>query len=74
MQYIVRTFAFLSLVVFLNGCTTMADSISAKGTGQFRVYEKPYATVWNAVLDVLITSELQLVTENKGSGQINIRF
>ena len=70
MQYIVRTFTLLSLVLFLNGCATMADSISAKGTGQFRVYEKAYDPVWNSVLEVVRESKLQLVTENKESGQI----
>ena len=70
MKYIMRIFTLLSLVILLNGFATVTDSISAKAAGHYCLYEKPYDTVWNAVLDVVKTSKLQLITENKGSGQI----
>lgn len=65
-----RTFLLLSFVLFLIGCATIVDSISEKGTGQFRVYEKSFDTVWNAVLEVVSASKLQLVSENRENGQI----
>ena len=77
MQHIVRIFKLLSLILILNGCMTMGQemlkrepSFSGKGTGQFEVYEKAYDTTWNAVIEVMKTSKLQLITENKTSGQI----
>ena len=73
MQFILRTFTILSLVLFLNGFVTITDSISAKSAEQFKVYEKSYETVWNAVVDVVKASELQMVSENCESGQIVAR-
>jgi len=45
-------------------------SFSGKGTGQFKVYEKAYDTTWNAVIEVMKKSKLQLITQNRTSGQI----
>lgn len=60
-------------MLFLNGFVTITDSISAKNIEQFKVYEKSYDTVWNAVLEVVRTSDLQMVSESSGSGQIVAR-
>jgi hypothetical protein len=48
----------------------MADSVNSKGAGQFRLYDKDFNTVWSAVLDVVNSSKLKLVSENRGEGQI----
>lgn len=70
MQYVTRIFTLFCVALFLSGCATLADSVSSKGTGQFRIYEKDFDTVWSAVLDVIKVSKLQLVSENKGDGEI----
>ncbi len=57
-------------ILIIGGCATMADSIDAKGTGQFRVYDQDYDTVWNAVLDVVSSSQLDLVSRDKEQGQM----
>ena len=58
------------LFLYIQGCATMADSISAKGTGQYRVYEKSFDEVWEAVISVVTGTQLSLVTKNKETGQI----
>ena len=73
MRHIIRIFTILSLVLFLNGFVTINDSISAESTEQSKVYEKSYDAVWNAVVDIVRTSELQLISEDSGSGQIVAR-
>lgn len=70
MQSATRAIALLCLALLLSGCATMADSIDAKGTGQFRVYDKDYDTVWNAVVDVVTASQLDVVSRDKDNGQI----
>ena len=70
MRYATRALALLCLGLLLSGCATMADSIDAKGTGQFRIYDKGYDSVWNAVLDVVTASQLDVVSRDKDNGQI----
>ncbi len=60
------TFVFLCI----QGCATMADSIAAKGSGQYRVYDKSFDEVWEAVIGVVRDTQLSLVNENKKTGQI----
>lgn len=73
MRNIIRILTILSLVLFLNGFVTITDSISAKSTEQSKVYEKSYDAVWNAIVDIVRTSELDLVSTNRESGQIVAR-
>jgi len=56
--------------LLIQGCATMADSIAAKGTGQYRVYDKSFDEVWVAVIDIVTGTKLSLVTKNKQAGQI----
>ncbi len=70
MRYAIKAVVFLCVALLVNGCATMADSIEAKGTGQYRVYDNDFDTVWDAVIDVVKTSKLELVSEDKGRGQI----
>ena len=59
------------LAVTINsGCATLADAQTAKGTGTSKIYDKPYETVWNAVLETVRSSSLALVAENKEKGSI----
>ena len=58
----------------LAGCgTTVADAQAAKGSGTWRVYERPYDTVWVAVLDAVRSSDLSLVSADKETGRILAR-
>ena len=57
-------------VTFSSGCATLADAQTAKGTGTSKIYDKPYDTVWNAVLETVRSSSLALVAENKEKGSI----
>jgi len=67
---------FIALIaIFLvaslgSGCRTLADAQAAKGTGSFRVYDKPYDAVWNAVIETVKSSGLALVSESKEKGSI----
>lgn len=46
------------------------DAQAAKGTGTSRIYDKPYDTVWSAVIETVKASDLALVAENKEKGTI----
>lgn len=64
----------LFVVVIFYGCTSsMSDTIRAKGTGEYRYYSVPFDTVWNATIETIQGSKLQLVTEDKTQGQILAR-
>lgn len=61
----------LLLPVFLMaGCSTLADAKAAKGQGSSRIYDKDYETVWNATIDVVSNTDLELVSDNKEKGTI----
>ena len=53
-----------------SGCSTLVDAQAAKGTGTSRIYDKPYDTVWSAVIETVKASDLALVAENKEKGTI----
>ncbi len=61
------TFAFSA------GCSTLADTRAAKGSGQARVYNAPFEQVWNAVPEAL--KELGVKEEgfNKSDGYVVAR-
>ena len=53
------------------GCTTsLADARDAKGSGTERIYDKPYDTVWNAVMKSIKSTRLELVLDNREKGII----
>jgi major membrane immunogen (membrane-anchored lipoprotein) len=70
MQLVTKALSLLCVTILLSGCATMADSVNAKGTGQFRLYDKDFNAVWSAVLEVVNGSKLKLISENMGEGQI----
>ena len=69
-----KALAALALVVLAtvlhSGCASLADAQAAKGSGTAKVYEKPYDIVWNAVLESVKASGLDLVAEIKDKGTI----
>ena len=60
----------LLTILIATGCTTLKDSISAKGTGPYKVYAAPKEEVWVATLDAVKYSDLDLISESKPSGTI----
>lgn len=70
MNTFIKLAGVVFVFLFVQGCATMADSISAKGTGPYRVYDESFDKVWEAVIDVVTGTKLSLVTKNKQTGQI----
>ena len=52
------------------GCTTVSDAKTDRGTGEARVYPRSKDLVWDVLLDVLGTTALKIVSENKDEGVI----
>jgi hypothetical protein len=69
MKFIKLAVTILMMAV-ASGCTTLADSIAAKGTGPSRIYHSPKEEVWPIVIDAVRFSGLDLVSESKDSGMI----
>lgn len=64
-------FFFASFIAILcSGCSTLADAQAAKGSGQFKVYDKPYDVVWNTTIEVVKSSGLDFVSDSKEKGSI----
>jgi len=70
MSKILALSTLLLSLVFTSGCATLADAQQAKGSGAFRIYDKPYDTVWTAVVETVKASDLALVSENKDKGTL----
>lgn len=67
-----RTFSatLLLIAIFTSGCSTVQDMPFQKGYGVKKVYDKPYEPVWQAAKEVVQSSGLQLVSEDKTKGEI----
>ena len=70
MRQLAEVAAIFVAIVFNSGCATLSDAQAAKGSGTAKVYDKPYDTVWNAVLQSVKSSDLKLVSENKDEGTV----
>ena len=57
-------------VLLQSGCATLDDAKAARGTGEVRVYAHPKELVWNSLLDVLGTTNLTIVSEDKTEGVV----
>jgi len=60
----------VSLLFSASGCTTLADTRAAQGSGQVRVYNASYDKVWNAIPVVLKDLGLKEEGYHKGSGYV----
>lgn len=60
----------LFLAVSVSGCATIADAKSAKGTGSSQYFDSDYDSVWSAALIAVDSSKLDLISENKLTGEI----
>lgn len=60
----------LGMSLFVSGCATLADAKASKGSGEFKVYEKSYDVVWDAVIETVNQSNLEIVTEDRERGLV----
>ncbi len=61
----------LLIITFIfTGCTTLQDASEARGTGVSKEFEKPYGVVWDAVVQVVEASNLDLVAADKDDGKV----
>jgi len=58
------------VVLLLTRGKTLADAKAGRGTGKSRIYDKPLDVVWEATVEVVKTSGLDLVAEDKSNRTI----
>ncbi|MCB2021108.1 MAG: hypothetical protein M9915_09640 [Rhizobacter sp.] len=63
----------LAATALFTGCSTLADAQAARGTGESRIYDRPYEVVWIAASETVRDSGLTLVSEEKEKGLILAR-
>ena len=68
-KIIAAVFALVVLAL-ATGCSTLAETRDAKGSGLSRVYDAPVETVWKKMLAVVSDADLQLVNDNRAEGYI----
>ena len=66
------TIAATILAALASGaCTTsLVDARDGKGSGTQHVYDRPFDTVWDAVMKSIKSTRLELVLDNKDKGII----
>lgn len=64
------TLAAVTTMALTSGCSTLADSRAAKGTGVAREYAAPIDVVWKTVPTVLTELSLPMVADNRQEGYI----
>ena len=62
--------AAVTTMALTSGCSTLADSRAAKGTGVAREYAAPIDVVWKTVPTVLTELSLPMVADNRQEGYI----
>lgn len=70
MAHLIKTITTLFLCITLFGCSSLADTRMAEGTGQKQTFNKDFDVVWRTSIDVLNTMNLPLAEENKSQGYI----
>ena len=60
-------------LLFQPGCATVSDAESVRGTGEARVYPRSKELVWDVVMDVLGTTSLKIVAEDRDKGVIKAK-
>lgn len=70
MKRLLAMLMILASVFASSGCSTMADTKAARGSGTVRVYDKPYDIVWDAVIATVKSTSLSIAAESKTEGQI----
>src|SRR5882672_3162207 len=62
--------AAIAAMALTSGCSTLADSRAAKGTGVAREYAAPIDVVWKTLPTVLAELSLPMVADNRQEGYI----
>ena len=65
-----RGFLITLAIVFMAGCTTLADTQEARGSGTTLTFDRSYEPVWMAAVDAVNDTTLDVVSEDKEAGQI----
>jgi len=60
MRHLIKSIASLLLCLILSGCSSLADTRMAEGTGQKQTFNKDFDIVWRASIDVLNEMKLPL--------------
>lgn len=69
MKRIVYVF-LLACVLFVQGCSTLADARKAEGEGVKKTYPVSYEKTWNACNTALVKLKLEIASENREKGYI----
>jgi len=68
MQLVLIPLMLISMA--LAGCTTMADAVQARGTGEKVTYQASFDDVWAAMPDAISSAGLQFVSANRDDHSI----
>ena len=60
----------LAMVLMLSSCSTMKDTVAAKGSGTKMTVLKSFDEVWDGIKDIIAISELGIKSEKKEDGII----
>lgn len=69
MQRLMSIF-LLASVLFLQGCSTLADARKAEGEGIKKTYSASYERTWNAINVALNKLKLEIASENRDKGYV----
>jgi hypothetical protein len=70
MKLLTKLLIIFTLSILTSGCNTLADSIAAKGSGEYRIYDESYDVVWDATTDIIQSSSIDLISADKKRGKI----
>lgn len=65
-----RLMVMATVMAFATGCATLKDASDAKGSGKTVTYNAPFDMTWDAVLQVVEESKLDLIAKDKEDGKI----
>ncbi len=63
-------FSLITFVIFLQGCSTLADARKAEGEGIKKVFPASFEKTWNASNTALVKLKLEIASENRDKGYI----
>ena len=72
----IRFFSALCMIFAIllqSGCATVKDAEARRGSGKVQVYDLPREKVWDSLIQVLATTSLEIVSENKDEGVVLAR-
>jgi urocanate hydratase len=64
-KILLALFAMMLVSVALTGCTTMADSVQARGTGKKVTYQASFDEMWVDMPEAIKAAGLQFVSANR---------